>query len=104
MNKLITLLLLFSLVACVPAATLKINVVHRKTMPDGRPYGAAGGIYFDVKDMHPVVIYKIQYSKDFKQWHDLEQIATWYDAITSALWHWHELPKHKCFFRIIEAW
>jgi hypothetical protein len=99
-------LLAFLLVCCVgaEAAQLEIVIVKQKVNAAGRPYGGQGGVYFKVKEMQPLLMYKIQYSKDLKKWHDLEQVATWYNTITSALWHWHELPKDKCFFRIIEAW
>ena len=104
MKKLIALILLFGLVACVPAASLELKVMKQKTLPDGRPYGLAGGIYFEVKDLEPLVMYKIQYSKDFNNWIDLVQVTTWYNSMTSPYWTWDELPKDKCFFRIIEAW
>ena len=103
MNKLITLLLLFSCVT-VSAASLELKVMKQKTLPNGRPYGLAGGIYFEVKDMEPLIMYKIQYSVDLKTWTDLVQVATWYKSTTSPYWTWGELPRDKCFFRIIEAW
>jgi len=73
-------------------------------LPNGRPYGLAAGIYFEVKDMEPLIMYKIQYSKDLKTWTDLVQITTWYNSMTSPYWTWDQLPKDKCFFRIIDAW
>ena len=104
MKKLITLFLLVASVACVPAASLELKVVHQKTLPNGRPYGSAGGIYFELKDLQPFVMYKLQYSKDFKSWTDLVHLGTYKTAMISPLWHWNELPKDKCFFRIVEAW
>ena len=103
MNKLITLLLLFSCVT-VSAASLELKVMKQKTLPNGRPYGLAGGIYFEVKDMEPLIMYTIQYSVDLKAWTDLVQVATWYKSMTSPYWTWDQLPRDKCFFRIIEAW
>ena len=47
MNKLITLLLLVSCVT-VSAVSLEMKVMKQKTLPNGRPYGLAGGIYFEV--------------------------------------------------------
>lgn len=103
MNKLITLLLLLSCVT-VSAASLEMKVMKQKTLPNGRPYGLAAGIYFEVKDMEPLIMYKIQYSKDLNTWTDLVQVTTWYNSMTSPYWTWDQLPRDKCFFRIIEAW
>ena len=103
MNKLITLLLLLSCVT-VSAASLEMKVVKQKTLPNGRPYGLAAGIYFEVKDMEPLIMHKIQYSKDLKTWIDLVQITTWYNSMTSPYWTWKELPPYQCFFRVVVAW
>ena len=102
MKKIILLLFLFSV--SLNAASLKIIPVKQKTLPNGRAYGLESGIYFEVEDIEPLIMYKIQYSKDLKNWTDLVQIATWYNSMTSPYYTWSQLPKDKCFFRIVEAW
>ena len=104
MKKIITLFLLVASVACVSAASLEMKVMKQKTLPNGKAYGLAAGIYFEVKGMEPLIMYKIQYSIDLKTWTDLVQVATWYNSMTSPYWTWDQLPRDKCFFRIIEAW
>tara|TARA_R100000458_G_C8226307_1_gene209277 strand:- start:86 stop:394 length:309 start_codon:yes stop_codon:yes gene_type:complete len=102
MKKIILLLFLFSV--SLNAASLKIIPVKQKTLPNGRAYGLESGIYFEVEDIEPLIMYKIQYSKDLKNWTDLVQIATWYNSMTSPYYTWSQLPKDKCFFRIVKAW
>ena len=86
------------------SAELEIVPVKQKTLQNGRAYGLESGIYFKVKNIEPLIMYKIQYSKDFKSWIDLVQVTTWYNSMTSPYYTWSQLPKDKCFFRIIRAW
>tara|TARA_R100001463_G_scaffold71140_2_gene124897 strand:+ start:72 stop:389 length:318 start_codon:yes stop_codon:yes gene_type:complete len=102
MKKIILFLLFFSV--SLNAASLKIINVKQKTLSNGRAYGLEGGIYFEVKDAEPLIMYKIQYSKDLKNWTDLVQVTTWYNSITSPYYTWDKLPKDKCFFRIIRGY
>ena len=103
MKKIISLLLLVGAVSA-NAAHLEMKVMKQKTLPNGRPYGLAAGIYFEIKDMEPDVMYKIEYSTDLKKWTRIVQVTTWYNSMTSPYWTWSQLPREKCFFRIIKAW
>ncbi len=103
MNKLITLLLLFSCVT-VSAASLEMKVMKQKTLPNGNTYGLAGGIYFELTDLEPFIMYKLQYSEDLRKWTDMVHLGTYKMAMTSPYYTWDELPPHKCFFRIVVAW
>jgi hypothetical protein len=114
MRKLVVFILLAALVN-VNAASITMKVLQQKPFPNGQTYAVdakgdwvpsvrGGGIYFEVKDIEPLIMYKIQYSTDLKNWIDLIQVVAWYNSTTSPYYGWHELPKNKCFFRIIEAW
>jgi len=103
LKKIICLLLLVASVSA-NAAHLEMKVMKQKTLPNGRPYGLAAGIYFEIKDMEPDVMYKIEYSTDLKKWTRIVQVTTWYNSMTSPYWTWSQLPREKCFFRIIKAW
>jgi|TARA_R110002110_G_scaffold364058_1_gene573895 hypothetical protein len=102
MKKIISLLL-FAAVS-VNAAHLKIVPVQQKTLPNGSAYGLESGIYFELTDLEPFIMYKLQYTKDFAKWTDLVHLGTYKMAMTSPYWTWKQLPPHKCFFRIVEAW
>jgi hypothetical protein len=104
MKKLIALILLFGCVACVPAASLELKVMKQKTLPNGNAYGLPSGIYFELTNLHPFVMYKLQYSEDLKKWTDMVHLGTYKMAMTSPYYTWDELPPFKCFFRIVEAW
>jgi hypothetical protein len=104
MKKLITLFLLVASVACVSAASLEMKVMKQKTLPNGNTYGLAGGIYFELTDLEPFIMYKLQYSEDLKKWTDMVHLGTYKMAMTSPYYTWDELPPHKCFFRIVVAW
>ena len=103
MNKLITLLLLFSCVT-VSAASLEMKVMKQKTLPNGNAYGLASGVYFELTNLEPFIMYKLQYSEDLTKWTDLVHLGTYKMAMTSPYWTWDELPPHQCFFRIVVAW
>ena len=103
LKKIICLLLLVASVSA-NAAHLEMKVMKQKTLPNGRPYGLPAGIYFEIKGMEPDVMYKIEYSTDLKKWTRIVQVTTWYNSMTSPYWTWSELPREKCFFRIIKAW
>ena len=104
MKKLIALLLLVASVACVPAANLELKVMKQKTLPNGNTYGLPSGIYFKLTNLHPFVMYKLQYSEDLKKWTDMVHLGTYDIAMTSPYYTWYELPKDKFFFRIVVAW
>ena len=99
-----TLSLLLLSTAIVNAASLKIVPVQQKTLPNGNAYGLESGIYFELTDLQPFIMYKLQYSDDFKKWTDLVHLGTYKMSMTSPYWTWNQLPPHKCFFRIVEAW
>ena len=107
MKKLILLIFLFCSIG-VSASTLEIKIVHQKKTPQGKLYGAPGGIYFYLRDLEPFRVYKLQYSEDFKVWKDMVFLKNKSGAIhkplASPLWHWDELPPTNCFFRIALAW
>jgi len=86
------------------AVSLEIKLVLQKVTEKGRPYGAPGGIYFEIKDIDPFLPYWVQYSHDFKVWKDLYNFGSFGTNSTSPLFHWYELPPEKCFFRIIQKW
>ena len=102
MKKLLLLFFLFSV--SLNASNLKIVPVQQKTLPNGNAYGLASGVYFELTNIEPFIMYKLQYSKDLKSWVDLVNLATYKTSMTSPYWTWDELPKHKCFFRLIVAW
>ena len=102
MKKLFLLCFLFSV--SLNAANLKIVPVQQKTLPNGNAYGLESGIYFELTNLQPFIMYKLQYSEDLKKWTDLVHLGTYKMAMTSPYWTWDELPPHKCFFRIVVAW
>jgi len=102
MKKLFLLFFLFSV--SLNASNLKIVPVQQKTLPNDNAYGLASGVYFELTNIEPFIMYKLQYSKDLKPWVDLVNLATYKTSMTSPYWTWDELPKHKCFFRLIVAW
>ena len=102
MKKLFLLFFLFSV--GLNAADLKLVPVQQKTLPNGHPYGLESGIYFELTNIEPFIMYQLQYSKDLKSWTDLVNLATYKTSMTSPYWTWDELPPHKCFFRLMVAW
>ena len=102
MIRLLTVFLLSASIA--QAVSLEIKLVHQKVTEKNRPYGSPGGIYFEIKDMDPLLPYWVQYSHDFKVWTDLYNFGSFGTNSTSPLFHWYELPPDKCFFRIIQKW
>jgi len=102
MKKIILFLFLFTV--SLNAASLKIVPVQQKVLPNGNAYGLESGIYFELTDLHPFIMYKLEYSKDLKNWTELVQLGTYKMAMTSPHYTWSQLPKNKCFFRIVEAW
>ena len=103
MKKLILLFLLACSVS-VNAASLELKVMQQKVLPNGNAYGLESGIYFELTDLEPFVMYKLQYSEDLKQWTDMVHLGTYEIAMTSPYYTWKELPPHQCFFRIVVAW
>jgi hypothetical protein len=103
MKKIISLLLLVGAVSA-NAASLELKVKQQKTLPNGNAYGLESGIYFELTDLEPFIMYKLQYSEDLKSWTDLVHLGTYKMAMTSPYWTWKELPPVKCFFRIVVAW
>ena len=102
MKKIIVFLL--ACVVSANAASLELKVQNQKINSNGIPYGSPGGIYFELTDLEPFIMYKLQYSEDFKSWTDLVNLGTYKMAMTSPYWTWNELPPHQCFFRIVVAW
>lgn len=103
MKKIISLLLLVGAVSA-NAAHLELIIKNQKTLPNGKAYGLESGIYFELTDLEPFIMYKLQYSEDLKNWTDLVHLGTYKMAMTSPYWTWNELPPHQCFFRIVVAW
>ena len=85
-------------------AELELIVKQQKVLPNGNAYGLESGIYFELTDLEPFIMYKLQYSKDLKNWTDMVHLGTYKIAMTSPYYTWKELPKDKCFFRIVIAW
>ena len=102
MIRLLTIFLLSASVA--QSVSLEIKLAYQKVTEKGRPYGSPGGIYFEIKDIDPLMPYWVQYSQDLKVWKDLYNFGSFGDNSTSPLFHWYELPPEKCFFRIIQKW
>ena len=102
MIRLLTIFLLSASIA--QSVSMKIKVAHQKVTHMNQPYGSPGGIYFEIKDMDPLLPYWVQYSHDFKVWKDLYNFGSFGTNSTSPLFHWYELPPDKCFFRIIQKW
>ena len=102
MNKI--LVLLFASVVIAQSVSLQIKVAHQKVTATGTPYGSPGGIYFEIKDIDPLMPYWVQYSQDLKVWKDLYNFGSFGNNCTSPLFHWYELPPDKCFFRIIQKY
>ena len=104
MNRLVLFIFLF-IFTDLNAASLEIKVAHQKVVEaTGQPYGAMGGIYFEIKDVDPFLPYWVQYSHDLKKWEDLYNFGSFGTNATSPLFHWFQLPPQKCFFRIIQKW
>ena len=105
MKKLILLFLLACSVS-VNAASLELKVMQQKVLPNGNAYGLESGIYFELTDLEPYVMYKLQYSEDFKKWTDMVHLGTYRQGhpMTSPYYTWNELPPYKCFFRLVVAW
>ena len=49
-------------------AELEIVPIQQKTLPNGLTYGLPSGIYFKLTDLHPFIMYKLQYSEDMEKW------------------------------------
>jgi hypothetical protein len=99
--------IIFFLLVCIAsanAASLELKVMQQKVLPNGNAYGLESGIYFELTDLEPFVMYKLQYSEDFKKWTDMVHLGTYQMAMTSPYYTWKELPPSKCFFRIVVAW
>ena len=105
MKKLILLFLLACSVS-VNAASLELKVMQQKVLPNGNAYGLESGIYFELTDLEPYVMYKLQYSEDFKKWTDMVHLGTYRHGhpMTSPYYTWNELPPSKRFFRLVVAW
>ena len=82
MKKIISLLLLVGAVS-TNAASLELKVMQQKTLPNGNAYGLESGIYFELTDLEPFIMYKLQYSEDLKSWTDLVHLGTYKMAMTS---------------------
>ena len=107
MKKIITFLLAAVVYVFNPiakAASLELKVKQQKVLPNGNAYGLESGIYFELTDLEPFVMYKLQYSEDLKKWTDMVHLGTYEIAMTSPYYTWKELPPHQCFFRIVVAW
>ena len=105
MKKIIVFLL--ACVVSANAASLELKVKQQKVLPNGNAYGLPGGIYFELTDLKPFVMYKLQYSPFFgkkQKWTDLVYLGARKMAMTSPYWTWDELPPYQCFFRIVVAW
>ena len=102
MIRLLTVFLLSAAVA--QSVSLEIKLAYQKVTPIGIPYGSPGGIYFEIKDIDPLMPYWVQYSQDLKVWKDLYNFGSFGNNCTSPLFHWYELPPEKCFFRIIQKY
>ena len=99
--------IIFFLLVCIAstnAASLELKVKQQKVLPNGNAYGLESGIYFELTDLEPFVMYKLQYSEDLKKWTDMVHLGTYQMAMTSPYYTWNELPPVKCFFRIVVAW
>ncbi len=99
--------IIFFLLVCIAstnAASLELKVMQQKVLPNGNAYGLESGIYFELTDLEPFVMYKLQYSEDLKKWTDMVHLGTYQMAMTSPYYTWNELPPSKCFFRIVVAW
>ena len=99
--------IIFFLLVCIAsanAASLELKVMQQKVLPNGNAYGLESGIYFELTNLEPYVMYKLQYSEDFKKWTDMVHLGTYQMAMTSPYYTWNELPPSKCFFRLVVAW
>jgi hypothetical protein len=85
-------------------AELEMITKQQKVLPNGKAYGLESGIYFELTNLEPFIMYKLQYSEDLNRWTDLVHLGTYKMAMTSPYWTWNELPPHQCFFRIVVAW
>ena len=102
MKKIIVFLL--ACVVSANAASLELKVKQQKVLPNGNAYGLESGVYFELTNLEPFVMYKLQYSEDLDKWTDLVHLGTYKMAMTSPYWTWNELPPRQCFFRIVVAW
>jgi hypothetical protein len=103
MIRIITLII-FSLCITANAASLKLITKQQKVLPNGNAYGLASGLYFELYNLEPYIMYKLQYSEDLVKWTDMVYLGTYQIAMTSPYWTWDELPPNNCFFRLVVAW
>ena len=99
--------IIFFLLVCIAsanAASLELKVMQQKVLPNGNAYGLESGIYFELTDLEPFVMYKLQYSEDLKKWTDMVHLGTYQIAMTAATAYIPPWPPVKCFFRIVVAW
>jgi hypothetical protein len=95
MIRIITLII-FSLCITANAASLKL-ITKEKTA------GLPSGLYFQIDDIDPFIMYKLQYSEDLVTWHEMVRLGTYKTSMVSPFWGWDELPPQKCFFRLVLA-
>ena len=101
--------IIFFLLVCIAsanAASLELKVMQQKVLPNGNAYGLESGIYFELTNLEPYVMYKLQYSEDLKKWTDMVYLGTYRRGhpMTSPYYTWNELPPSKCFFILVVAW
>ena len=89
-------LIIFSLCITADAASLKL-ITKEKTA------GLPSGLYFQIDDIEPFIMYKLQYSEDLITWHEMVRLGTHKTSMVSPFWGWDELPPQKCFFRLVLA-
>ena len=59
------------------------------------------GIYFEIKEIDPYILYEIQSSVDLIKWENVVRVGSHKTEMESPLFEWDILPPNSCFFRII---
>ena len=60
------------------------------------------GIYFEIKEINPYILYEIQSSVDLIKWENMVRVGSHKTEMESPLFEWDTLSPNSCFFRIVE--
>tara|TARA_B110001454_G_scaffold217086_1_gene241634 strand:+ start:237 stop:521 length:285 start_codon:yes stop_codon:yes gene_type:complete len=91
-------LIIIILLLCV-----NVNAASLKLISKGKTAGLPSGLYFELTNMEPFIMYKLEYSEDLIKWKEMVRVGTYSTHMKSPFWAWDELPPQKCFFRLVLA-
>ncbi len=91
-------LIIIILLLCV-----NVNAASLKLISKGKTAGLPSGLYFELTNLEPFIMYKLEYSEDLIKWKEMLRVGTYSTHMKSPFWAWSELPPQKCFFRLVLA-